>query len=152
MRTVRSTSSLPSHVKRLEARLAPGGRPAGELVDVARLLSELRVLAAAPALVPVANRFELAGLAGQVRDAVESRGCDARPTSPSQRSRPVPERNLTPRARQVLVLLKAGRSAKQVAHQMGISTHTVHAYVKTIYRQYRVNSRAELLALWLQDS
>ena len=33
-------------------------------------------------------------------------------------------------------LLLAGRSEKEVADVMGISPHTVHQYVKLLYREY----------------
>ena len=57
--------------------------------------------------------------------------------------------NLTRRVRQALELLLAGRSEKEVADVMGISPHTVHQYVKLLYREYRVRSRSELLAALL---
>jgi DNA-binding CsgD family transcriptional regulator len=56
---------------------------------------------------------------------------------------------LTNRCQQALVLLKSGRTEKEVATEMGISQHTVHVYVKRLYRAYRVTSRAELLAQFI---
>lgn len=56
---------------------------------------------------------------------------------------------LTPRQRQTLQYLLAGHSEKQIAAQLGLSTNTVHHYVKAIHRHFRVSSRSELLALWL---
>jgi DNA-binding CsgD family transcriptional regulator len=53
---------------------------------------------------------------------------------------------LPPRVRQTLTCLLEGDSEKQAAARMGLSTETVHQYVKTLYRHYRVASRAELLA------
>jgi hypothetical protein len=53
------------------------------------------------------------------------------------------------RALQVLSGLKTGRSEKEIALDLGVSWHTVHAYVKVIYRSYGVSSRGELLGLWL---
>lgn len=53
---------------------------------------------------------------------------------------------LPPRARQVLALLHSGDSEKMIAVRLGISTHTVHDYVKLLYRHFGVHSRAELLA------
>ena len=58
-------------------------------------------------------------------------------------------RNLTRRHRQVLDLLKTGLSEKDVGHELSISPHTVHVYVKALYRKLKVNSRAELLSLWV---
>lgn len=57
--------------------------------------------------------------------------------------------HLPPRLRQLLALLKTGRSEKQVAASLGLSQHTVHDYVKTLYRRMGVSSRAELMARWL---
>jgi DNA-binding CsgD family transcriptional regulator len=32
---------------------------------------------------------------------------------------------------------------------MGASPHTVHVYVKSLYRRYNVSSRGELLSKWV---
>jgi len=54
--------------------------------------------------------------------------------------------NLSQRERQVLIFLMGGASLKQVAKRLQLSHHTVGDYVKSIYRQLGVNSRAELLS------
>jgi DNA-binding NarL/FixJ family response regulator len=56
---------------------------------------------------------------------------------------------LTQRHRQVLHLLKTGLSEKEVARALRISPHTVHVYVKAIYKKLKVTSRGELLCLCL---
>lgn len=56
-------------------------------------------------------------------------------------------RGLTPRLRGTLRGLARGRSEKQLAAELGLSPHTVHDYVKALYRHFGVQSRAELLAL-----
>jgi DNA-binding CsgD family transcriptional regulator len=53
---------------------------------------------------------------------------------------------LAPRLVRVLEQLLPGYSEKQVAAQLGYSPHTVHTYVKAIYKHFGVNSRSELLA------
>jgi DNA-binding CsgD family transcriptional regulator len=53
---------------------------------------------------------------------------------------------LRPREREVLAQLLAGAPYKVVASQMGISVHTVHDYVKAIFREFGVSSKGELLA------
>jgi len=58
-------------------------------------------------------------------------------------------RHLSPRLQQTLASLLAGDSEKQAAAKMGVSPHTVHVYVKTLYRRYNVSSRGELLAKWV---
>jgi DNA-binding CsgD family transcriptional regulator len=55
---------------------------------------------------------------------------------------------LSPRLRQVLLMLLAGDSRKQVANKLGISEHTVIDYVKALHRHFDVSSRGELLAKW----
>ena len=60
--------------------------------------------------------------------------------------------HLSPRLRQTLQHLLAGDSEKQVAGKLGLSRHTVHIYVKSLYRHFEVNSRGELLAKCLRRS
>ena len=55
---------------------------------------------------------------------------------------------LTPRLMQVLGLLTEGLSEKQVAGKLDLSIHTVHGYIKKLYRHFEVSSRSELLAKW----
>ena len=52
---------------------------------------------------------------------------------------------LAPRIEEVLHWLMNGASEKQVARTLGISRHTVHVYVKALYRSYGASSRGELL-------
>ena len=73
--------------------------------------------------------------------------------SPTERSRPQPIADLdklAPRLAQTLELLLSGCSEKQVAIQMKLSQHTVHGYVKNLYRIYNVSTRSELLAKHLK--
>lgn len=57
---------------------------------------------------------------------------------------------LSRRERQTLELLLAGNAEKQIASQLSISRHTVHVYVKSLYKRFGVNSRPELLAKWVR--
>jgi len=57
---------------------------------------------------------------------------------------------LAPRTRQTLERLLAGDSEKQIASHLGVSPHTVHVYVKALYRHYDVCSRGELLARFVR--
>ncbi len=45
----------------------------------------------------------------------------------------------------------AGASEKELAAQLGLSTHTLHDHVKAVHRAYRVRSGGELLARWGAD-
>jgi DNA-binding NarL/FixJ family response regulator len=60
------------------------------------------------------------------------------------------DRPLSRRLRQTLDLLLAGEGEKQIALKLTLSPHTVHDYVKAVYRLFGVNTRAELLALWVK--
>lgn len=59
---------------------------------------------------------------------------------------------LSPRQRQVLSLLRRGLSEKEVAAELDVSSHTVHDYVKALYRAHGVRSRGELLAAVTQPA
>jgi DNA-binding CsgD family transcriptional regulator len=53
---------------------------------------------------------------------------------------------LSRREHETLACLLTGLSEKQVAARLGLSPHTVHQYVKALYRKLAVSSRAELMA------
>jgi DNA-binding CsgD family transcriptional regulator len=66
-------------------------------------------------------------------------GADVMLASPKARA-------LAPRERETLRHLLAGKSEKQIAHEMRISHNTIHTYVKALHKHFRVSSRRELLA------
>jgi DNA-binding CsgD family transcriptional regulator len=53
---------------------------------------------------------------------------------------------LNRRLRQTLEGLVRGLTEKQLASELGLSQHTLHGYVKTLYRRLGVSSRGELHA------
>jgi DNA-binding CsgD family transcriptional regulator len=53
---------------------------------------------------------------------------------------------LTPRLRQTLELTSQGFSEKEMAQRLGLSAHTVHDFLRRLYRQFGVTNRGELLA------
>ena len=57
---------------------------------------------------------------------------------------------LRPRWRATLRLVLAGLAEKEIARVLGISGPTAHEYVCALYRHYRVGTRAELLALFIE--
>jgi DNA-binding NarL/FixJ family response regulator len=59
--------------------------------------------------------------------------------------------HLSPRMRQTLDELLAGSSEKEIAARLGLSRHTIHVYVKALYRGFEVNSRGELLARFVHS-
>jgi DNA-binding CsgD family transcriptional regulator len=75
-------------------------------------------------------------------------GGDTPAAPPIQGKQPMPA--LGPRLRQTLELLLAGDGEKQIAGKLALSRHTVHDYVKDVYRRFGVSSRAELLSLWVR--
>ena len=58
--------------------------------------------------------------------------------------------SLSPRMRQTLERLLAGDSEKEIAARLNLSPHTVHVYVKTLYRRFGVCSRGELFARFIR--
>jgi PAS domain S-box-containing protein len=62
---------------------------------------------------------------------------DDRPTAPP---------HLTPRQVEVLRLLEQGRSTKQIAAELHLSTETVRNHVRGVFRALGVNSRLEAVA------
>ncbi|MCZ8239963.1 MAG: response regulator transcription factor [Leptospiraceae bacterium] len=58
--------------------------------------------------------------------------------------------NLTDREKQILELLVKGKTVTSLAKFLDLSEHTVHGYVKTIYKKLQVHNRSEL-ALKVQE-
>lgn len=82
------------------------------------------------ALVELCNNAVVPFYAAEVKIAADSKG-------------------LSPRIRQTLELLLVGKSEKEIADAMQLSRHTVHDYIKQIYRHHGVASRSELLAKFI---
>lgn len=57
---------------------------------------------------------------------------------------------LSPRMRETLERLIQGDSERQIALRLKISQHTVHVYVRQLYKRFNVNSRGELLARFIR--
>lgn len=62
----------------------------------------------------------------------------------------VGDKLLSPTERQILYGLLTGQSEKELAVALGQSPATLHKYVTALYARFGVNSRAALMALWLQ--
>jgi DNA-binding NarL/FixJ family response regulator len=65
-----------------------------------------------------------------------------RPDDPSTSAHP----HLTPRQVEVLRLLEQGRSTKQIAAELHLSTETVRNHIRRLFRALGVNSRLEAVA------
>jgi DNA-binding CsgD family transcriptional regulator len=61
-------------------------------------------------------------------------------------------RPLTRRERETLHHLLVGRLEKQVAAAMGLSERTLHHHVSALFQKFGVQSRAELMALFLRTT
>ena len=57
------------------------------------------------------------------------------------------EHRLTPREREVFVLLAKGRNAEHIGKELFISNHTVKTHTSRIYRKLSINSQQELIDL-----
>jgi PAS domain S-box-containing protein len=66
------------------------------------------------------------------------------PRDEEQASAPHP--HLTPRQAEVLRLLEQGRSTKQIAQELHVSTETVRNHVRNLFRALGVHSRLEAVA------
>jgi len=65
------------------------------------------------------------------------------PTRPLRRE---PPPHLTPRQREVLDLIAAGRSTAEIATELGLSTETVRNHIRSVFRELRVHARPEAIA------
>jgi DNA-binding CsgD family transcriptional regulator len=65
------------------------------------------------------------------------------PTRFQDKPRPAREmETLTPREREILILLARGGYYREIGETLGISTSTVRAHLHSVYKKLGVNSRA----------
>jgi PAS domain S-box-containing protein len=84
--------------------------------------------------VPVFDGEHVVGVFGQVSDVVEE-------------PHGHPGLELTPRQAEVLELLERGRSTKEIASELHLSTETVRNHVRNILRAVGAHSRLEAVAI-----
>jgi PAS domain S-box-containing protein len=84
--------------------------------------------------VPLKNGERVVGVFGLI---------EGRPITTST----APQPHLTPRQVEVLRLLEQGRSTKQIAAELHLSTETVRNHVRRLFRALGVNSRLEAVAV-----
>ena len=53
---------------------------------------------------------------------------------------------LSPREKEIAALLLCGRSAKQIAEELGITINTANFHIKNLYKKLNIGSRSELFA------
>jgi DNA-binding CsgD family transcriptional regulator len=59
---------------------------------------------------------------------------------------------LSEREREILLLILAGDSEKEIAARIHRSVHTVHTFVQRLHRLFEVSSRGELMALFVDKA
>ena len=75
--------------------------------------------------------------------------CDLQTNAAEQKQPPsLDDTNLSPREKQVVLLLLQGMTLRQVAPELGLTVSTVSTYSKAIYKKLGINSRAELFLLF----
>jgi len=83
---------------------------------------------------PIYDGAHVVGVFGQVSDIVEEAHAH-------------PDLELTPRQAEVLELLERGRSTKQIAGELQLSTETVRNHVRHVLRAVGAHSRLEAVAI-----
>ena len=62
-----------------------------------------------------------------------------------------PLKPLAPRYQEILQRLLHNENEQEIAEQLQLSKSTVHTYIIDLYKKFNVNSRSELMTLWLAD-
>jgi len=133
----------------MEQRTEAGARKS-RLGDVPALVRLVSNLPPSPELGAEQTTARKRNMVAQLCRLVEAQLAGvAMPHAPAA---PPPSVRLAPRVRQTLERMLAGDSEKQIAAHLGLSRNTVHCYVKSLYRRYRVCSRGELLARFVHSS
>ena len=118
--------------RELFSRKVLGGAPATEASGFLVSTAGTRVAVELSA-VPLRNGERVVGVFGLIEERP-----DDEPT--------VPPRHLTPRQVEVLRLLEQGRSTKQIAAELHLSTETVKNHIRRLFRALGVHSRLEAVA------
>lgn len=84
----------------------------------------------------------------RVSHAMLESGARKRPRAVERSTRiPGESAPLSAREREVLALLAQGLATKNIAHELGISAHTVKAHVESIFAKFGATTRAEAVAI-----
>jgi PAS domain S-box-containing protein len=84
--------------------------------------------------VPIYRGDHLVGVFGQVSDLIEQPHAH-------------PDLHLTPRQAEVLTLLERGRTTREIAEELHLSTETVRNHVRRLLRNMGAHSRLEAVAI-----
>ena len=118
--------------RELFSRKVLGTSPATDATGVLVSTAGTRV-AVELSSVPLMNGERVVGVFGLIEERP-----DDTPTAPHP--------HLTPRQVEVLRLLEQGRSTKQIAAELHLSTETVRNHIRRLFRALGVNSRLEAVA------
>jgi PAS domain S-box-containing protein len=118
--------------RELFSRKVLGSSPATEATGVLVSTAGTRVAVELSA-VPLMNGERVVGVFGLIEERL-----DDGPTAPPP--------HLTPRQVEVLRLLEQGRSTKQIAGELHLSTETVRNHIRRLFQALGVNSRLEAVA------
>jgi PAS domain S-box-containing protein len=66
--------------------------------------------------------------------------------APSEPMRALPDSRLTPRQREILILIAAGLSTSEVAEELTLSPETVRNHLRNAFRELRAHTRVEAIA------
>lgn len=58
--------------------------------------------------------------------------------------------NLTPREKQILLLLLEGRNNPYIREKLNVSNNTLKTHLRNVYRKFSINDRQELLSLYVE--
>ena len=59
--------------------------------------------------------------------------------------------SLSPREKEVLIMVCSGKTIKETAYDMDLSVHTVQTYYKTILKKFNVNRTADLIVFAIKN-
>jgi LuxR family transcriptional regulator, maltose regulon positive regulatory protein len=134
-------------LRRLSSRIIPLG--------LKRVIADEKALIQ-PAFEYALDKAERSGTAAYVNaqiihedwlNARDENAQRAQPEDPAPPARPVgPPGVLSPRQREVLELLAAGLSGKEIATRLGLSESTIKSYRKSLYARLRAGRRSQALA------
>ncbi len=82
----------------------------------------------------------------------QNRPCESKPGSEVIEKDPVPSPRLTVRECEVLVRVSEGHRNKTIAHQLGLSEHTVKLHLHNIFGKLGVDNRSRATAWYLANA
>ena len=64
----------------------------------------------------------------------------------------VDDKNLTPREKEIILLILSGKNKREIAENLFLSISTIKTNVENIYKKFNVHNKAEfIIYLWKND-